>query len=86
MWWHVLLLRILSITWHHYTSCILVDPTQVILLQSCTSLSGGCELMPIAYVFFIVKVLAPLNQVVYFIIEISIFQLHETFVVERILI
>jgi hypothetical protein len=42
--------------------------------------------VPVAHVFLIVQVLAPLNQVVHFVVEILIVQFHKPFVIERVLI
>ncbi len=71
---------------HHNAGCILVDPGQVILLQRGTGLCRRRQLVPVAYILLIVKVLAPLDQVVHFVVEVAIFQLHKSLIVEWILV
>jgi len=81
----LVLLELLT-TAHHNTGRVLIDAGQVILLKRGTGLSGCGKLVPVANVLLIVQVLAPLYQVVHFVIEILIIQLHKPFVVERVLI
>ena len=81
----LILLELLT-TAHHNTGRVLIDPRQVILLKRGAGLSGRGKLVPVANVLLIVQVLAPLNQIVHFVIEILIIQLHKPLVVERVLI